>query len=64
MKEYIERVLGFIVVVAVFIGSIFAAARYIMEVPERIHGAIAVGVALALLISGWYWVKDRVAKRP
>jgi hypothetical protein len=64
MKEYIERVVGFIVVVAVFIVAVIAIGQYILKDPERIHGAIALAGALALLISGWFWVKDRVAKRP
>lgn len=63
MRERIERLLGFLMVIAAFLGGIVACGRYIWTEPERRHGALALAIALSLAACGWLWLnRDRGAQ--
>lgn len=60
MRNRVERVLGFLFVVATFLGGIVASGRYILANEERQQGALALAIGLALTAVLWLWVtKDR-----
>jgi len=63
MRERTERLLGFLVVVAFFLGGIIVCGRYIMEDPERRQGALALAIAMSFAACGWLWLnRDRDAQ--
>ncbi|MDZ7744748.1 MAG: hypothetical protein U5K77_03240 [Candidatus Saccharibacteria bacterium] len=56
----VEKTLGFVVVLAVFVGGAAACGYYIWQDAERQRGALALAIGLTLIICGWFWVtKDR-----
>ncbi len=63
MKDLVEKVLGFLMMIAVFLGGITACGWYIQQQPERVHGALALMAAIVLAAFGWNWVKDRVSRQ-
>jgi hypothetical protein len=60
MRERIEKVVGFIFVIAMFLGGITACGWYITQNRERQTGALAVAIGLLLITATWLWLKGRM----
>ena len=64
MKDRFQKLLGYLVGVVALLGGAAYCVYYFTQKTERVHGAVALGIAEVLLIALGFWVaKDLLPKK-
>ena len=64
MRETVEKLLGYVLIVVGFLAAVAACGYYIYQDVERQKGALALFIGVSLIISAWFWLtKDRLPRR-